>query len=135
MDQDDGGTRHGVLLRVGEVTPTTLRHRTQRADPGAPPRAWDSNRHRRARETVAAAARHAADAADLGRRRRASAPPRTGLGRPGAGSATVRGGRGVTGRSARSAACELVIYGSAYPCITRYVRRDWLLHLPAFHNQ
>jgi hypothetical protein len=51
---------------------------------------------------VAAAARHAADAAGLGRRRRASAPLRTGLGRPGAGYATVRGGSGVTGRSARA---------------------------------
>src|SRR5690242_7369010 len=73
----------------------------ERADPGAPPPARNSNRHGRPRGTVAAAARHAADAAGLGRRRRASAPLRTGPGRPGAGSATVRGGRGVTGRSAR----------------------------------
>src|SRR5215831_8357426 len=73
----------------------------------------DSNRHGRARGTVAAAARHAADAADLGQRRRASAPLRTGLGRPGAGSATVRGGPGVTGLRG-SAAGELVVYGSAY---------------------
>jgi hypothetical protein len=74
----------------------------ERADPGAPPGRGDSNRHGRARGTVAAAARHAADAAGLGRRRRASAPLRTGRGRPGAGSATVRGGRGVIGvRSAR----------------------------------
>src|SRR5690242_14048241 len=101
VDEDDGGTRHGVLLRVGEATQTTLRHRTRASRPGSPPPARNSNRHGRPRGTVAAAARHAADAAGLGRRRRASAPLRTGLGRPGAGSATVRGGRGVTGRSAR----------------------------------
>src|SRR6202020_2506646 len=38
VDEDDGGTRHGVLLTVGEVTPTTLRHRTRASRPrGAPP--------------------------------------------------------------------------------------------------
>src|SRR5215831_13102687 len=41
MDEDDGRTRHGVLLKVGEVAPTTLRHRTRASrPPGAPPRAW-----------------------------------------------------------------------------------------------
>src|SRR5262252_2604039 len=33
VDEDDGGTRHGVLLRVEEVTPMTLRHRTQASRP------------------------------------------------------------------------------------------------------
>jgi hypothetical protein len=38
VDEDDGRTRHEVLLRVGEVAPTTLRHRTRTSWPrGAPP--------------------------------------------------------------------------------------------------
>src|SRR5215510_12166015 len=69
------GPGTGVLLGVGEVTPTTLRHRTRASRPGcAAPGVGIVTGMDVPRGTVAAAARHAADAAGLGRRRRASAP-------------------------------------------------------------